>query len=117
MKLGTSKRVCPVDLNYCDCPHQISEHERFSKIFPSSWLVCLFFVGLGYYILYFCPSSVVSASSLCSKETIVNMKDLGDLVEEVNNKMVKGEGERLTRSSRQNMKLKKTCHLLLNLAL
>ena len=59
-----------------------------------------------------------SASSLCSEEkadTIVNMKDLGDLVEEVNNKMVKGEGERLTRSTRQDIKLKKTCHLLLDL--
>ena len=61
-----------------------------------------------------------SASSLRSEETddtIVNMKDLGDLVEEVNNKMVKGEGERLTRSTRQNIKLKKTCHLLSDLAL
>ena len=88
MKLGTSKRVCPVDSNYCDCPHQISEHERFSKIFPSSWLVCLF-VGLGYYVL---TLSVVSASSLCSKETfdtIVNMKYLGDLVEVVNTKWSK----------------------------
>ena len=118
MKLGTSKRDCPVDSNYFDCPHQVSEQERFSKIFPSSWLVCLF-VGHGYYILYFCPSSVYSASSLRSEETadtIVNMKDLGDLVEEVNNKMVKGEGERLTRSTGQDIKLKKTCHLLLDLA-
>ena len=57
-------------------------------------MVCLF-VGHGYYILFFCPSSVYSASSLCSEETdvtIVNMKDLGDLVEEVNNKMEKEEG-------------------------
>ena len=54
-------------------------------------MVCLF-VGLGYYILYFCPSSVFSASSLCSKETsdtIVNMKYLGDLVEVVNTKWSK----------------------------